>query len=387
MFDYVEYARKLREELHMCPEIGYDLTNTLAVVHRELDAMGISYTDKYCRSSVVGYINPGKAVTIGLRADMDALPIQEEVDVPFKSRIDGQMHACGHDVHTSVLLAVAKQLKDREGELACTVKLIFSPAEEYKDPGCRHLAENGVMDDVDFAVAMHVRADSPVTEIQVNDGGPLNGNSLGFQVDFYGKSCHAASQQNGKDAIMMAVEAVAAMQIMVSKEIDGRKNRVLNIGSFQGGEAANVVCDHVRILGTLRTWDDEVNDYIVGRLEQICTGAAAMAGGSAEFKVLKHLPHMITHPKVHERLRQVAVKLVGQENVVKRSRTSGGEDFAFLTRKKPCGHFKVGIKPADMVGKNIAHAGRLQVDNGVFQPAIDMFVNFVFENMNGIAFD
>lgn len=386
MFDYVKYAQSLREEIHRYPEIGYDLTKTLGVVHRELDAMGIEYTDKYCRSSVVGYINPGCAFTVGLRADMDALPIQEEVDVPFKSRIPGQMHACGHDVHTAVLLAVARQLKDREGELKCTVKLIFSPAEEYADPGCRHLAENGVMDDVDCAITMHIASDVPVGQIQVNDGGPLNGNSLGFQADFYGKSCHAALQHNGKDAIMMAVEAVAAMQIMVAKEIDGRKNRVLNIGYFHGGEAANVLCDHVQLQGTLRTWEDEVNDYIVERLEQICTGTAAMAGGKAEFKVLKYLPHMLTHPTVHEKLREVAVRLVGQEQVVKKVRSSGGEDFAFLTRKKPCGQFKVGVKPADMTEKNKGHSGTLRVDNGCFKLAIDMFMGFVLDNMNGIDF-
>ena len=386
MFDYAEYARKIREEIHEYPEIGYDLDHTLSVVHRELDAMGIEYTDKYCRSSVVGYINPGMPFTIGMRADMDALPIQEEVDVPFKSKNPGKMHACGHDSHTAILLAAAKRLKEQEKDLKCTVKLIFSPAEEYVDPGCKHLAENGVMDDVDCAIAMHVAGDEPAGTIIVNDGGGLNGNSATFSVDFYGKSCHAASQHNGKDAILMAIDAVTAMEFMVAKEVDGRKTRVLNIGTFHGGEAPNVVCNHVSIRGTLRTWDDEVNDFILERLEQICNGVAAQCGGSADFKVLKYMPHLIGHPTMQQRLRETAGKLVGPENVTRKQRTMGGEDFAFLSRKKPCGHFKVGSKPVGMVGKNAGHSTTYQLDNGVFAPAIDMYVNFVLENQNGIEF-
>lgn len=386
MFDYADYARRIREEIHEYPEIGYDLEHTLSVVHRELDAMGIEYTDKYCRSSVVGYINPGKSFTIGMRADMDALPIQEEVDVPFKSKNDGKMHACGHDAHTAILLAAAKVLKEKESELACTVKLIFSPAEEYIDPGCKHLAENGVMDDVDCAIAMHVGSDIPVGTIQVNDGGGLNGNSAGFTVDFYGKSSHAASQHNGKDAILMAVDAITAMEFMVAKEVDGRKTKVLNIGAIHGGEVANVVCNHVHLKGTLRTWDDEVNDYIVGRLEQICNGVAAQCGGTAKFDLYKYMPHMIGHPLMQQKLRALAGKLAGgDEKVIRKERTMGGEDFAFLTRKKPCGHFKVGIKPPHLA-KNVAHSGSFELDNGVFKPAVDMFVNFILENQNGIDF-
>ncbi len=385
MTELAGYAQKIREEIHTHPEIGYELTKTLGVVHRELDAMGISYTDKYCQSSVVAYINPGKDFTIGLRADMDALPIQEEVDVPFKSQNPGKMHACGHDAHTAILLAAARELKAREAELACTVKLIFSPAEEYADPGCQHLAENGVMDDVDCAIAMHVASDDFAGQIIVNDGGGLNANSSSFTADFYGVSCHAASQQNGKDAILMAIDAITAMEFMIAKEVDGRKVKVMNIGAIHGGEVANVVCNHVNIRGTLRTWDDDVNDFILGRLEQICNGVAAQAGGRAEFKVTKFMPYVLGNPIMQKKLRETASRLVGEENVHYKPRTMGGEDFAFLSRKKPCGHFKVGIKPLDMTGKNSGHTATYRLDNGVFAPAISMFVNFVLENQNGIA--
>ena len=387
MFDYADYARNIREQLHQCPEIGYDLTETLEIVHRELDAMGIAHTDKYCRSSVVGYINPGMPFTIGMRADMDALPIQEEVDVPFKSRNPGKMHACGHDAHTAILLAAAKKLKDMEGQLRCTVKLIFSPAEEYHDSGCLHLAENGVMDDVDCAIAMHVTADGESGVITVNEGGGMNASVSGFTVDFYGQSCHVASQQNGKDAILMAMDAITAMEFMIAKEVDGRKTRVMNIGSFHGGEVANVICNHVTIKGTLRTWDDDVSEYVVKRMEQICNGVAAQCGGRAEFNLHSNMPYIIGNPTMQKKLRQTAENIAGSGNVGTRPRTMGGEDYAYLSRLKPCGHFKVGVKPLGMQGKNAGHSTTYVVDNGVFQPAIDMFVNFVLENQDGIEFE
>lgn len=386
MFDYADYARKIREEIHEYPELGYDLEHTLNVVHRELDAMGIEYTDKYCKSSVVGYINPGMPFTIGLRADMDALPIEEMVDVPFKSKNPGKMHACGHDAHTAILLAAAKVLMEQESQLKCTVKLMFSPAEEIVDCGCKTMADNGVMDDVDCGIAMHCSADAPEGEIQVNNGGDSNANTAGFTVDFYGKACHAASQHLGKDAILMAVDAITAMEFMVAKEVDGRKTRVMNIGAIRGGDVANIVCNHVFIKGTLRTWDDDVNDYILTRLEQIATGVATQAGGTADFKVTKFMPYVDTHPIMQKKLRETGASLAGDENVTRRPRTMGGEDFAYFSRKKPCGHFRVGVKPAGMTEKNAGHTNTYVVGNGVFKPAVDMFVNFVLNNQNGIDF-
>ena len=387
MFNYAAYAQKIREELHMYPEIGYDLPKTLAVVHRELDAMGLSYTDKYCRSSVVSVINDDKNFTIGLRADMDALPIQEEVDVPFKSRIDGQMHACGHDFHTAVLLAVAKYLVDHQDQLRCRVKLLFTPAEEYEDPGCKHMAENGVMDDVDCAVTLHVNSQIDAGKVQINDAGGTNGNSLGFKVDFYGKAAHAAAQYRGKDAILMAVDAITAMEFMIAKEVDGRKCKVLNIGSIHGGKTNNVICDHVSMYGTLRTWDDEVNEYCVTRLQQICENVATTCGGSADFRVIKFMPYNRNHPVMVEKLRASATAAFGAENIVQMPRSLGGEDFAFFSRIKPTVQFKVGTKPADAKEKIAGHNGKFRINNDGFQVAIDMFTKFVFDNMDGIDFN
>ena len=147
---YACYANQIRQEIHRNPEIGYDLRNTLGVIRRELSKMGIPYTEKFGKSSIVGVINPEQSgFTIGIRADMDALPIQEQTQAAYASAIDGVMHACGHDVHTAILLATAKKLQDMQEQINCCVKLLFTPAEEYAPPGCQLMAEDGVMEDLE----------------------------------------------------------------------------------------------------------------------------------------------------------------------------------------------------------------------------------------------
>jgi len=387
MFDYAAYAQSLREEIHMYPEIGFDLPKTLAVVHRELDKMGIAHTDKWGRSSVVGYINEEKqGVTIGLRADMDALPIQEANNVPYKSRHDGIMHACGHDIHTAILLATAKYLVDHKDEIHCRVKLLFTPAEEYETPGCKELAENGVMDDVDFAVCLHVDTGIQVGCIGAMPGG-IGANSTGFKAKFYGKTSHAASQQRGKDAIIMAVEAISAIEMMVAKEISAIKPRILNIGSIHGGNTNNIICDYVEIFGTHRTHEDAVSEYMNQRIKEIVEGTAAVAGGRGEFEVVKFLPHTINNEILVAKVRESAAKIVGEENIIRRNRTLGGEDFGFLSRQKPCMQMKLGVKPKDVEGAiPPVHNERFEADNGCFEVGIRVFVQFIKDHMNGIDF-
>jgi len=386
MFDYAAYAQKLREEIHMYPEIGFDLPRTLAVVRRELEDMGIPYTEKYGKSSIVATINEEKKhFTIGLRADMDALPIQEATDVPYKSRIDGQMHACGHDAHTAILLAAARKLMSMKDQINCRIKLLFTPAEEYIEPGCKQMVENGVMDDIDCCVGQHTNTDQNVGKISILPGG-MGANSMGFTVDFYGKTAHACGQHKGTDAIMIAVQAITALEIMNAKEIAPQKPRLLNIGSIHGGNTNNVICDHVSIFGSCRAWEDSVSQYMERRIQEICQGIAAMNGGRAEYKQVKFLPYRINHPVMAERVRETAKKVVGEENIVTPNRNLGGEDFGFLSREKPCMFFMFGIKPPEAEKIAPGHNDHFDVDPRCYPYAIDMFVQFVLDNMDGIQF-
>ena len=387
MFDYVSYAQALRHELHQCPEIGFDLPQTLAIVRRELDDMGIPYTEKYGKSSIVGTINPGKDFTIALRADMDALPMQEQSKNPYPSKIDGQMHACGHDVHTAQLLAVARQLKDMESQLRCTVKLLFTPAEEYRISGVRLMTEDGVTDEFDCAIACHVNPTLPVGNIGVGEGG-INANSMGIIAEFFGKSVHAHSQQKGVDAIRMAVQAYTALEMMAAREIASKEPIVYNVGAFNAGVTNNIVCDYAKMFISARSWNDEITDFMERRTREICEATAAMCGGTAKVTVSKLLPYVKNDPTMADQLRKSAVKVLGEDHVLPIVRSMGGEDFSFLSRKKPCVFFRLGTtNPDDPADTSYpVHNVHFDVDERCFGVGIPIFVNFVLDNQDGITF-
>ncbi len=387
MESYESYAIELRRTLHQHPEIGFDLPETLALVRRELSAMGIPFTERFGKSAIVATINEDKpGFTIGIRADMDALPLSEETDVPFRSRNPGMMHACGHDVHTATLLGTARCLNDRKDELRCRVKLLFTPAEEYTTPGCKLMAEDGVMDDIDCIVALHVDGDFDVGSVAVDEGGQ-GATSMGFTVEMFGQSAHAANQHEGRDAIMMCVKAYTAMEMMVAKEINGTSPRVLNIGAFNGGKTNNIVCDYCKMFGTVRTYEDDVNDYILGRIREIAESTARESGGRAVVEVKKLLPYVINHPAVTERMRAAAGQVVGPENVLSKKRGFGGEDFSFLCRVKPGMMYRLGIRnPEKPDGVYSVHNVKFEVDERCIGVGIRIFTEFVFENMDRIAF-
>lgn len=385
MSDYVAYVRDLRRQLHMCPEIGFDLPETLAIVKGELEKWGIPYTEKYGKSSVVATINEEKAgFTIGIRADMDALPIQEKHTYEYASRHPGIMHACGHDAHTAILIATGRRLQEMKDQINCRVKLLFTPAEEYMEPGCKGMAEDGVMDDIDIIISLHVDKDFPVGTIGINEGGQ-GGNSMGFTVDFYGTASHAAQQHRGKDAIAMAMEAYMAMEMMAMKEVNPVEPRLLNIGSIHGGNTNNILCDHCSMFGSSRTHSDEVSQYMIDRIKEICEGIAACNGGRAEVKVVKFLPYVINDPAVCALVRRTAEKVLGPERIGRREkRTLGGEDFSFLCRRKPGMMFRLGSAGENPDTHTANHSVTFDIDEACLMVGVDMFTQFVLDNMNGL---
>ena len=381
---YLAYATQIQQELHSIPEIGFDLPKTIAVVHRELDKMGLTYTDKWGRSSVVGYLGPQDApFTIGLRADMDALPILEEVDIPHKSTHDGIMHACGHDSHTAILLTVLKYFVEHIDQLKCRIKFLFTPAEEYVTPGCKELSENGVLDDADCCIATHCTADRNIGQMTFTEQ-DLGANSMGFKVRFYGLSAHAASQQKGKDAVLMAVEAITAMEFMAAKEIKVNDARLLNIGAIHGGKTNNVICDYVEIFGSCRAHTDAVSEFMERRIQEICQGVALTSGGRVEYERVKLLPYRIQNPILHEKARQTALQVLGEENVIRpANRGLGGEDFGYLSRQKPCYFTFFGCRPGAETVPPV-HNSKFYLPAESMAAPIKYTIQFVLDNMNGI---
>ena len=381
------YVINARRRLHAYPEIGFDLERTLAFLREELEKMGVEYTEEFGKSSIVATINPEKTnFTIGVRADTDALPIQEQNDIPFKSKIDGQMHACGHDSHTAIALDTCRRINEMKDKINCRVKFLFQAAEEYPPSGAKLMALDGVMKDIDCIVALHVDTDRKVGEIALRPGA-RNATSDGFYLEFYGKTAHAASQQKGIDAIMMAVKAYTDIEFMIAKEIKAQDPIIFNVGSIHGGIANNIICDKCTMFCTLRTQKEENAEYILGKIKKIIASIAEVSGGDAKFIESKHYPIVMNNETVAERIRAAAEKVVGAENIKHRAQGMGGEDFSYFAKEKPGCMFELGVRN-DELGYTVGvHNERFMLDEDALEVGVNIFVQFILDNMNGIKFD
>lgn len=374
-----EYIIRLRRELHQIPEVGFDLPKTLAVVRRELEAIGIPYTEKYGKSSIVATLNEGVgSKTIAIRADMDALPIQEETGLPFASTHPGKMHACGHDCHTAMLLGTAKKLKEMEKDIACCVKFVFQSAEEGPG-GAKLICDDGLMDTVDMMIGGHVYPDKPTGTISLNKVCQSAG-SHGFRIHLYGKSCHVAKPHMGVDAIAMAMRVYSDIQVMRARELNPFDPVIVGIGEIHGGFANNVVCDHVMMHGTIRTHRNDLDTQIYHRIEQIAQSVAQDMGGSAVVETAKYYPVLINDADVSDAILQAAEQIVGKDKIYEMPLTMGAEDFSYYTLYKPSAMFCLGAMPAD---GNYAplHNGKMTVNEDVLDIAPNVFIQFVLNNM------
>ena len=243
------------------------------------------------------------------------------------------------------------------------------------------MVEDGLMDTIDCAITCHVDPTLAVGEIALIDGG-INANSHGIRLEFFGKSCHAHSQEKGVDAIRMAVQAYMALELMMAREIPARAAAVLNVGTIHGGNTNNIVCDHVEMFLTTRTHSDELTAFLERRIREICEGTAKMCGGEAKVTVTKLLPYVINHPAVAAGVRQSAAAVLGAAHVHEAVRTMGGEDFAFLSRVKPCALFRLGVGHTTPL-----HSTTFCPDEAAFAVGLDVFTQFVLDHQDGILFE
>ena len=378
-----EYIKELQHELHRIPELGFDLPRTVAVVKRELDKIGIEYTEKYGKSSIVADLNPEKSdFTIAIRADMDALAITEQSGVPYSSEIEGQMHACGHDAHTAILVATVKTLYEMKDKIACRVRFIFQPSEECPVSGAKMLVDNGVMDGVDVIIGLHVGGCNS-GEIGLCVGASMAA-SRPFRLEFFGKSAHAATPHDGKDALAAAVRAYMSIKLMMTTEMTPKERFICSVGKLNSGTAQNIVPDYAEMVGTIRSFSMEVDRYIIGRIEGIAKSIEAETG--IGYKLTTHLKSGVVYndPKIAERVRAAAVKVVGEEKTVGVEMRLGAEDFAFYGEKAPATFFRLGNYNEEKGCVAAAHNRGFVVDDDVLHLGAETFVQFVLDNMNGI---
>ena len=337
---------EVRREFHQHPELGLEEHWTSARVQELLDGMGIEHVGGIGGTGVLGRIRGQRDDrAVALRADLDALPIEDAKEVPYKSRIAGKMHACGHDVHTTVLLGAARLLAARAAQLPGMVKLLFQPAEETVG-GAQLMIGAGVLEDpkVGAIFGLHVEPDVDVGHFEVRYG-QRNASSDSVTLTIHGRSGHGAYPAESVDAIVVAAQVVSAVQSIVSRNVDARDAAVISFGTVQGGTIGNVVANRVELTGTVRTLDPAIRDRVLGRLRQTAEGVASALGGKAEVWIEPGYDPLINDDGMVELVHANATALVGEDKVhVKPSPNMGVEDFAYYLGRAPGAFFSLGVR-------------------------------------------
>jgi len=377
---------EVRRDFHAHPEFGMEEFRTKDKICDYLDGMGIPFKAGIANTGVVGLIQgeqDGK--TVALRADMDALPILEKNDIPYKSTIDGKMHACGHDAHMTVLLGAAKLLQENKHLLKGNVKLLFQPAEETVG-GAEPMIKEGALENpkVDAVFGLHVDPAIPLGKIGVKYG-QMNASSDTITITVKGKNAHGAYAYMGKDAIVIAAQVIGALQTIVSRGVDARESAVISIGTIHGGTQGNIVADEVKLVGTVRTLTPEIRKGVLQKLEETVTYVAKGMGGEAVLSVEPGYSSLINDDGMVDIVKASGEALIGEENVNLISRPSlGVEDFAFFAKAVPGAFFRLGVRNKERGIVHEVHTPYFNIDENSLKIGVAMQVWNVFSFLDGL---
>lgn len=332
-----------RRELHKIPELDFELPKTVAYVTSLLDEMGLTYKTGVGKSGIVVDIEgKNKGITIALRADMDALPILECGNKEYSSTISGHMHACGHDVHTAILLGVAKTISENRDSLPCNVRLLFQPAEETTG-GALPMIEDGCLEGVDAIFGLHVDPTIECGVIGIKYGAYC-ASSTDVIIEVEGKSCHGAYPSQGIDAIVATCGIVTNLQSVISRNIDSRDSAVLSFGKIIGGEKENIVAQNVRVSGTLRTLSPEIKNKVKERVKEMVEFTAKGYGATGKVTYKDSYTALINHDEYIDIVKENGKELLGDSGIyVKALANMGVEDFAYFVEKVPGAFFNLGV--------------------------------------------
>ena len=377
----------MRRDLHKIPELGTQLPMTRDYVTKKLDEYGVPYTLTDKDSSVIAVINAGKpGKVIALRADMDALPIQEETGVPFSSEHPGCMHACGHDTHTSMLLGAAKVLNEHKNELNGEVRFLFQTAEEVSK-GAPIIVENGGVKGVDAVFGTHI---GTIIDKNIPAGtfiicpGPVMASFDRFVITVKGTGCHGSTPEKGIDPVNIAAHIVIALQAVNAREFNANVPVVITIGRIEGGKTYNAIPSVVEIEGTTRAFDKDVREKMAKRIEEISKYTALAFGGEAEVFMDWGAPPVVNDDAMAEFAANAVKEVIGDEMVITEvpHPNMGGEDFAYYLQEVP-GAFMFLSSANPEKGTDIAHHNpKFNVDEDVFWIGTAAFVNIAEKFLN-----
>ncbi len=368
-----------RRRLHQRPELGFKEQLTAEFITEKLKAWGIEHQTKIAKTGIVATIEghqPGPV--LGIRADIDALPIQEENQVPYKSQHDGIMHACGHDGHTAIALGTAYYLANHRQDFQGTVKIIFQPAEEGPG-GAQPMIEAGVLKnpDVDAIIGLHLWNNLKLGTVGVRSGALMAAVEL-FECTIQGKGGHGAMPNQTVDSIVVAAQIVNALQTIVARNVDPLESAVVTVGSLHAGHANNVIADSAKMTGTVRYFNPGYAGFFGKRMEDIIAGICQGQGASYDLNYYSFYPPVINDSRIAELVRSVAETVVETPvGIVPECQTMGGEDMSYFLQEVPGCYFFLGSANAE---KDLAyphHHPRFDFDETALGMGVEMFVRCV----------
>lgn len=379
--EQIDFIIETRRDLHMHPELGFEEFRTSKIVKDELDKLSIPYIEAG-GTGVVATIKGGKpGKTLALRADMDALPVQEANDVEYKSQNEGKMHACGHDGHTAMLLGAARVFNQIKDDLNGNIKLIFQPSEENAEGAKAMLKDSDFMDDVDGSFAIHLWSDVEIGKVSV-EAGPRMAGADKFEITVKGRGGHGSMPQQAVDPVVTGSAIVMNLQTIISREISPLDSVVISTCSFRAGNSWNIIPNIAILEGTARTFDPEIRDQLPSWMERVAKNTAASYRADAELKYTLGAPPTINDEESSKIAARAVEKVLGEGATTEMMKTTGGEDFACFLERAPGVLAFVGIRNKEKGSDFPHHHENFNIDEDALETGTNLHIEYALEYLN-----
>ena len=370
---------RVRRHLHMYPELSFEEVQTAAFIADYQKKLGLEVRTNVGGNGVVARLKGGKpGKTVAIRADFDALPIQEENDVPYKSKNEGVMHACGHDAHTAIALGIANALSEVKDELTGDVVFIHQHAEEVDPGGAKSMIEDGALDNVDAIFATHMENYIPVDHIWHNDNYILAACD-DFKITIKGKGGHAAFPQDSPDVILIGSQIISQLHHITSRKVDPLKSAVITIGTFHAGEASNIIPSSAVMEGTARMFEESVREDIEKWIRQITEHTCKAFGVECEISYIHGYPATKNNRDINQLIVGEASKIIPKKNILKMEPNMGTEDFSYFTQKVPGTYFFTGSANEELGMIYPYHHPKFDIDEKALLNAAKMMSGALLE--------